>query len=344
MSSHRHAPPLPAFLRPSGDSSSTSLRHPSGDADALRVASPSELCSARQTTLAGPYRLLGRSRTLRAVSPPRRFCQLALTRVPEGFCTESQPSRLTAPFSGSVSRPCSPGRSSPPWCSPNLPGSAFTALHPLMAFASSPGTSPRGRPSASSRKPVGVSRSREHRPPWRFGPSSPLLPRRPRLAPNLFSHHRDQSGTSPMVRTPQGCGDATWPSKDSHHRSLAALAGDASREVHLTFDVLGAAVAGRWVTRSLLGVWRPRGLPVCTGTPTAVKRSEPPSVAFGSPSETDSGLVESGGCPQRSDTSPGVFARSALSEHRVGLEAPPSHRRSAIPSRSFPDPQGFNPR
>lgn len=138
MTSHRHAPPLPAFLRPSGDSSSTSVRHPSGDADALRVVSPSELCSARQATLAGPYRLLGRSRTHRAVSPPRRFCQLALTRVPEGFCTESQPSRLTAPFSGSVSRPCSPGRSSPPWCSPNLPGSAFTALHPLMAFASSP--------------------------------------------------------------------------------------------------------------------------------------------------------------------------------------------------------------
>jgi len=139
-------------------------------------------------------------------------------------------------------------------------------------------------------------------------------------------------------------GDATCPSKDSHHRSLASLAGSASHEVGLTFDVFGAAVAGCWVTCSLLGVWRPRGLPVCICTTPAVKRTKPPSLAFGSSSETDSGLVESGGCPHRSDTSPGVFARSALSEHRVGLKAPPSQRRSAIPSRSFADPQGFDPR
>ena len=145
MTSHRHAPPLPAFLRPSGDSSSTSLRHPSGDADALRVASPSELCSARQTTLAGTYRLLGRSHTRRVVSPPRRFCQLALTRVPEGFCTESQPCRRRGPFSGTPRRPCSPGRSPPPWCSPSLLGSSFTELHPLLAFTSLARTSLRGR-------------------------------------------------------------------------------------------------------------------------------------------------------------------------------------------------------
>lgn len=139
-------------------------------------------------------------------------------------------------------------------------------------------------------------------------------------------------------------GDATCPSKDSHHRSLAPLAGSASHEVGLTFDVFGAAVAGCWVTCSLLGVWRPRGLSIRICTTLAVKRTKPPSLAFGSSSETDSGLVESGGCPHRSDTSPGVRARSALSEHRVGLKAPPSQRRSAIPSRSFADPQGLNPR
>lgn len=199
-------------------------------------------------------------------------------------------------------------------------------------------------PSASSRKSVGVSRSREYRPPWRSGPSRPPLPQRPDVAPIHFSHHLDQSGTSPMVRTPQGCGDATCPSKDSHHRSLAPLAGSASHEVGLTFDVFGAAVAGCWVTCSLLGVWRPRGLSIRICTTPAVKRTKPPSLAFGSSSETDSGLVESGGCPHRSDTSPGVFSRSALSEHRVGRKAPPSQRRSAIPSRSFADPQGFDPR
>lgn len=72
------------------------------------------------------------------VSPPRRFCQLALTRVPEGFCTESQPCRRRGPFSGPSRRPCSPGRCSPPWCSPYLPGRSFTELHPLLAFTSSP--------------------------------------------------------------------------------------------------------------------------------------------------------------------------------------------------------------
>lgn len=258
-------------------------------------------------------------------------------------------------------------------------------------------------PSASSRKPVGVSRLRERRPPWRSGPSRPPLPQRPDVAPIHFSHHLgalcfspvaglravaherrqmsaicphvplgtlrafldiflaparhrfgllgpkisrlpDQSGTSPMVRTPQGCGDATCPSKDSHHRSFAPLAGSASHEVGLTFDVFGAAVAGCWVTCSLLGVWRPRGLSIRICTTPAVKRTKPPSLAFGSSSETDSGLVESGGCPHRSDTSPGVLSRSALSEHRVGREAPPSQRRSAIPSRPFADPQGFDPR
>lgn len=199
-------------------------------------------------------------------------------------------------------------------------------------------------PSASSRKSVGVSRSREYRPPWRSRPFNSPLPQRADVAPIHFSHHLDQSGTSPMVRTPQGCGDATCPSKDFYHRSFASLAGSASHEVGLTFDVFGAAVAGCWVTCSLPGVWRPRGLSIRICTTHAVKRTKPPSLAFGSSSETDSGLVEAGGCPHRSDTSPGVHARSALSEHRVGLKAPPSQRRSAIPSRSFADPQGFDPR
>jgi len=157
MTSHRHAPPLPAFLRPSGDSSSTSLRHPSGDADALRVVSPSELCSARQTTLAGQCRLLGRSHTRRVVSPPRRFCQLTLTRVPEGFCTESQPCRRHGPFSGPSRRPCSPGRSSPPWCSPSLPGTSFTEVHPLLAFSSSPRPVLQRLPASPSASPARAS-------------------------------------------------------------------------------------------------------------------------------------------------------------------------------------------
>lgn len=157
MTSHRHAPPLPAFLRPSGDSSSTSLRHPSGDADALRVASPSELCSARKTTLAGTFQLLGRSHTLRVVSPPRRFCQLTLARVPEGFCTESQPSRLRQPFSGSRRRPCSLGRLPPSWCSPYLPGRSCSELHPLMAFSSSPRPVLQRLPASPSASPARAS-------------------------------------------------------------------------------------------------------------------------------------------------------------------------------------------
>lgn len=91
------------------------------------------------------------------VSPPRRFCQLALTRVPEGFCTESQPCRRPGPFSGPSRRPCSPGRWSPPWCSPYLPGRSFTELHPLLAFTSSPRPVLQRLPASPSASPARAS-------------------------------------------------------------------------------------------------------------------------------------------------------------------------------------------
>jgi hypothetical protein len=153
------------------------------------------------------------------------------------------------------------------------------------------------------------------------------------LAPIYFSHHRDRSeqarrsGTARLRRHGS-------PSKDFHTRSFPLLREEPLR-VRLTLDVLGPDVAGYWVPRSLLGVWRPRGLPIRTGTLQAV----PPSSAFGSRLETDSGLVFGIGYPTRRHL-PWVlvpFSALRMMSRTQGLAFPRAKR---LPLSVFRRPSG----